>query len=53
LGLQFLNHPTAPAAAIDSLHAGDLELLAKHGLAGLQAIGFAGVIDRLQRNGKI
>lgn len=35
-----------------SLMPGDLDLLAKHGLAGLQAMGFAGVIGRLQRNGK-
>lgn len=36
-----------------SLHAGDVDLLAKHGLSGLQSMGFAGVIDRLQRNGKV
>ena len=36
-----------------SLMPGDLELLEKHGLAGLQDMGFAGVIDRLRRNGKL
>lgn len=35
-----------------SLLPGDMELLEKHGLEGLQQMGFAGVIDRLQRNGK-
>lgn len=34
-----------------SLMPGDLELLAQHGIEGLQAKGFAGVIDRLNRNG--
>lgn len=34
-----------------SLLAGDLELFEKHGMAGLQNMGFAGVVDRLQRNG--
>lgn len=34
-----------------SLMDGDLELFEKHGMAGLQSMGFAGVVDRLQRNG--
>ncbi len=34
-----------------SLMPGDLELLAQHGIAGLQAKGFWGVVDRLTRNG--
>lgn len=34
-----------------SLINGDLELFEKHGIAGLQSMGFSGVVDRLQRNG--
>lgn len=34
-----------------SLHAGDRELLAQHGIEGLRAKGFMGVIDRLEHNG--
>jgi len=34
-----------------SLLDGDLELLAEHGMDGLRAKGFMGVVDRLQRNG--
>jgi hypothetical protein len=32
---------------------GDLELYEKHGLPGLQAMGYDGVIDRLRFNGVI
>lgn len=34
-----------------SLMPGDLELFEQYGIAGLQAKGFAGVVDRLARNG--
>ncbi len=34
-----------------SLMPGDLELFAQHGIAGLQAKGFFGAVDRLTRNG--
>lgn len=35
-----------------SLMFGDLELLEQHGIEGLRSMGYFGVIDRLQRNGK-